>query len=372
MKINHADPAPPPSLTGSGETTPRTHSPAARSALASELRSALQDVANTRRLPLREFPPDLASHIGSFGTRRDLLSLATAHRSIGVLVASAVPEARLRVAAERVTDLPGFRRVLGAAGTHTTSNAAEPGASPPATARQLAPAERSATLVALSRRIPMMPESASSAASSGLIAAARELNGVHPSSEVAGLLSTLHVLRGNPQHAARSGGNVRDIAVAHQITDPAALRTLEWNATTSLHRDSAGGHARAGGNVLAVAAEFGITSDQGILELENAQISSTYPASAGHQAMSGGDLATIAHQHGITTEHGLAGLQSVAALGAAMRSILNGEPAQDAIERLGITLDEFIPEAAIQMLRSLKARPGLKHQPSEDQRKRGG
>jgi hypothetical protein len=318
---------------------PQPHATAADSAV----RAA---VTRTRRR-LQALTEDSLRHVGGFSTSQEVVALADSRGAVGVIAPSMVAAARLAVAAEAVNSLTAFRGVLGAAGIAATPNAATAAAS----VRQLPPSERSRPLSALARQITSLPPGAVWPATNDFRAAVGEMGAADRSPELEELLRTTGVAPGDDRAAAASGGNVRQIAAIHGITDPAAIRALEAHATASRHSESAGGVARAGANVLTVATRFGITSDQGIAELENVQITSPHQDSAGTAARRGEPVAEIAARHGITTPAGRARLQSMATTAAALGAMEHGERAQSVINRLGITSNVLI-----QQLNQLEAR----------------
>ncbi len=289
-----------------------------------------------------EMSPDVTLHIGSFVAGEGVQALARTNHDIERRVALIVPQAQVVIDAESVSSLAQLRGVLGTDGAPSIHADAAPGESPPVTVRQLPRALRSTPLAVLARRVPVLPQREAWEARTELVGAAGELSPADLGRHVASLLGT--VRPGEARGAAANGVNIAQIAQAHQITDPAVIRSLEMQACTSPHPDSAGGRARAGGHVPTVAAECGITSPEGIRELENQQINSIDVNSAGYAANAGHDLAQVAERHGISTPEGRVRLQHVAIRANALMQVNLGNSVQSVVEVLGINSPELIQE----------------------------
>ena len=239
LKNNLTNIAPPPSPApaNSGATTPLVPPAGTGPVLAHALASALEVLAAERPRRLQDLAGDELLHIGSFVAGQSLLSLAELP-AMAPRVALLVPQSRVIVAAEAVTSLAELQNVLGAAGTASASNAGASEASSPATVRQLPRSQRSEPLVALSRRMPLLPHGYAWAARSEIFVAVRELDPADRSSQASRLLDT--VGHREAQRAMVNGGHLPEIAALHGITDPAAVRELEWLACTSHQPESAG------------------------------------------------------------------------------------------------------------------------------------
>ncbi len=249
----------------------------------------------------------------------------------------ALAEALVTRAAPEVTRLDRFIAVLGEYGDAN------------ATIQALPAALRGEPLLALARRILLLPHREQRAATAALREAAETITGPRPTLlnellQAAGPggkgleQRELTLVRGSGAAitAVAAGRNLNEVAWEHGICAPNSIQELQWNAAhgpgVRLVREA--GHAQS------VIQQLGITRADMVLMLESRLVYSLGTAAIRRRER----VQDVARNLGICSWKSLQNLEYAAVYGPAVNAVLMGEGVQSAVAAWGITNPALIAE----------------------------
>jgi hypothetical protein len=258
-------------------------------------------------------------------------------RAPGAAHATTLANALVTQAAPKVMRLDRFMAVLGA------DDAAD------ATIRALPAALRGEPLLALARRILLLPHREQAPATAALRAVAGGMTGPRPAllNELLQAAAPggeglehreLALVRGSGAAiaAVATGRNLNDVAWEHGICAPNSIQQLQWNAAhgpgVRLVREA--GHAQ---NVIQ---QLGITRPDMVLMLESRLVYSLGTAAIRRRER----VQDIARRLGICSWKSLQNLEYAAVYGPAVNAVLMGEGVQSVVDTWGITNPALIAE----------------------------